>query len=148
MFNKAILIGRIGQDPEMRYTPSGTAVTNFSIATDRKWRDKAGALQEETTWHDIVCWGKQAEFVGEHCTKGRLVFVEGEIQKRSWDDKNGVKRISVEINAQVVRVLDRPQGGPQGGQQSGGSRPQRGQGFEPSPSYDLPPAETEDDVPF
>ncbi len=95
MYNKAILIGHLGQDPEIRYTTSGKAVTNFSIATNRKWRDKSGNLQEETTWHNIVCWGKQAEFVGDYCSKGSLVFVDGEIRKRSWDDKNGVKRTSV-----------------------------------------------------
>lgn len=143
MYNKAILIGRIGQDPELRYTPSGTAVTNFSIATNRKWRGKDGQLNEETTWHDIVCWAKTAEFIGEYGGKGRLVFVEGEIRKRDWEDNSGNKRTSVEINARNVQLLDRkPDGAPSGG---GRSRPK------PKPSSgggNDTIEDTEDDVPF
>lgn len=147
MYNKAILIGHLGQDPEIRYTASGKAVTNFSIATNKKWRDKSGNLQEETTWHNIVCWGKQAEFVGDYCSKGSLVFVDGEIRKRSWDDKNGVKRTSVEINALTVQLLD-----------SRSSRKEdRPSHNRPAPSHNEPAppsgadsstADTEDDVPF
>ncbi|MCK5833893.1 single-stranded DNA-binding protein [bacterium] len=146
MYNKAILIGRLGQDPEMRYTPSGMAVTNFSIATDRKWRDKSGNLQDETTWHDIVCWGKQAEFVGEYCSKGRLVFVEGEIKKRSWQDKNGVTRVNVEINARIVQLLDS-----KGRAGAGGEKPPKDKDVEEKKSNnydDQSTIDTEDDVPF
>ena len=151
MYNKAILIGRLGQDPEMRYTPSGKAVTNFSIATNSKWKDKNGNLQEETTWHDIVCWGKQAEFVGEYCSKGRLVFIDGEIRKNSWEDKNGQKRISVEINARTVQLLDsRSSEGerPPSGQSSYGSKGPDSSAA-PGKSADTPSTiDTEDDVPF
>lgn len=143
MLNKAFLIGRIGQDPEMRYTPSGIAVTNFTMATSSKWRDKQGNIQEETTWHDIVCWNKTAEFVGEFAKKGSLIFVEGEIQKRSWEDKNGVKRISVEIRARNIQLLSRTQG----------ERSAQSQKL-PEPIAPIPPdieepiIGTEDDVPF
>jgi len=144
MFNKVFLIGRLGQDPEMRYTPSGTAVTSFTLATDRKFRDKDGNLQEETTWHDIVCWGKTAEFVAEYIHKGRLVFIEGELRRETWDDRNGQKRVSVKINAKNVQALEWGDRGskpsPGGG---GGSR-------KPTPP-EPPPSdfgETEDDVPF
>ncbi|HHS50291.1 MAG TPA: single-stranded DNA-binding protein [candidate division Zixibacteria bacterium] len=145
MFNKVILIGRLGQDPEMRFTPSGTAVTNFSVATNRKWRDKSGELQEETTWHDVVCWGKQAEFIGEYCSKGRLVMIEGELRKRQWEDKNGATRVSVEINARDVRMLE---SGKKPGESGG--RPNRDAGHSSS-HPDAPEdhsMDTEDDVPF
>ncbi|MCD6501581.1 single-stranded DNA-binding protein [bacterium] len=150
MYNKAILIGHLGRDPEMRYTASGKAVTNFSIATDRKWRDKSGNLQEETTWHDIVCWGKQAEFVGDHCSKGSLVFVDGEIRKRSWDDKNGVKRTTVEINAFTVRILDsrssRKEDRPSNERPA--PAPSHNEPAAPPSGADSSTADTEDDVPF
>ncbi len=143
MFNKVFLIGRLGRDPEMRYTPGGTAVTDFPLATDRKYKDKAGNLQEETTWHDIVCWGRTAEFVAEYLAKGRLVFVEGEIRKETWDDRNGQKRVSVKINTINIQVLewgDKPSRGP-----SGGGKPQRqNQQEQPPQEYN----DTEDDVPF
>lgn len=144
MFNKVILIGRLGQDPEMRYTPGGTAVTNFSIATNKRKKDKNGNWGDETTWHDIVCWGKTAEFINEYAKKGKLVFVEGEIQKRDWEDRNGQKRISVEIlgwNIQLLEWGDKPSRGPS----SGGGKPQR------QAPQEQPPQEyndTEDDVPF
>lgn len=159
MYNKAILVGRIGQDPEMRYIPSGTAVTNFSIATNRKWRDKAGNLQEETTWHDIVCWGKTAEFIAEYGGKGRLVFVDGEIRKRNWDDKNGIRRTTVEINARNVQLLDRAPEGMAGRSQSPGAEspvaesPVADRTSKPDSKPDAQsdanvPDNTEDDVPF
>lgn len=144
MFNKVFLIGRLGQDPEMRYTPSGTAVTSFTLATNRKFKDKDGNLQEETTWHDIVCWGKNAEFVAEYVHKGRLVFIEGELRRETWDDRNGQKRVSVKINAKNVQPLewgDKGSNPSSGG--GGGSRKPAPQ--EPPPS-DF--GETEDDVPF
>ena len=145
MFNKVFLIGRLGQDPEMRYTPSGTAVTNFSIATNRKWRDKQGNQQEETTWHDIVCWGKTAEFVAEYSTKGRLVFVEGEIQKRNWEDKTGTKRVSVEINARNVQLLEWPSDKPSDGKQQSSQSTSSSETETPTNEES---GNTEDDVPF
>jgi len=141
MFNRVFLIGRLGQEPEMRYTPSGSAVTNFSVATNRKWKDKSGNLQEETTWHDVVCWSKTAEFVAEYAHKGSLIFIEGEIQKRNWEDRNGQKRVSVEVNARNVQLLewgDKPARSGGGGASHAKASP-----VEPDVQED-----TEDDVPF
>src|SRR5947209_12446561 len=104
--NKVILIGNLGKDPEVRYTPSGQAVANFTIATNENWTDKQGQKQERTEWHRVVVWGKMAEVVGQHLTKGRQVYVEGRLQTRSWDDKtSGQKRYATEIVANTVQFL-------------------------------------------
>ena len=103
--NKVILIGNLGKDPELRYTPNGTAVGNFNIATTEVWTDKSGEKQTRTEWHRIVTWGKLAETCGEFLSKGKQVFVEGSIQTRSWDDKEGNKRTTTEIRAQRVVML-------------------------------------------
>jgi single-strand DNA-binding protein len=104
--NKAILVGRLGSDPEVRYTPSGDAVANFSIATSEEWKDKdSGEKKERTEWHRIVAWRRLGEICGEYLSKGRQVYVEGRIQTRSWDDKNGVKRYTTEIVATDVQFL-------------------------------------------
>ncbi len=105
--NKVILIGNLGKDPELRYTPNGTAVGNFNIATNEVWTDKSGEKQTRTEWHRIVTWGKLAETCGEFLSKGKQVFVEGSIQTRSWDDKEGNKRTTTEIRAQRVVMLGR-----------------------------------------
>jgi len=97
--NKVILIGNLGRDPEVRYTQNGTAVANFTLATNDVWTDKGGERQERTEWHRIVVWGKQAEIVREHLTKGKQVYVEGSIQTRQWDDREGNKRQTTEIKA-------------------------------------------------
>jgi len=109
--NKVILIGNLGRDPEVRYTQNGTAVANFTLATNDVWTDKAGGRQERTEWHRIVVWGKQAEIVREHLTKGKQVFVEGSLQTRQWDDREGNKRTTTEIKAARVVMLGRPEGG-------------------------------------
>jgi single-strand DNA-binding protein len=109
--NKVILIGNLGRDPEVRYTQNGTAVANFTLATNEVWTDKAGARQERTEWHRIVVWGKQAEIAKEHLSKGKQVFVEGSIQTRQWDDREGHKRTTTEIKAGRVVMLGRPDGG-------------------------------------
>ena len=101
--NRVFLIGRLGHDPEMRYTPEGQAVTKFSLATDRP--AKPGA-ERETDWHQVVCWGKVAEFAGQYLTKGRLVFVGGRISYRAWEGRDGQKRRAVEIVAGEVSALD------------------------------------------
>lgn len=106
--NKAILVGRLGQDPELKYTASGTAVTNFSVATNDSWTDKSGQRQERTEWHRIVVWGKQAENCNKYLKKGRQVFLEGSIQTRSWEDQNGNKRYTTEIVAKLVNFLSPP----------------------------------------
>jgi len=144
MYNKAILIGRLGKDPELRYTASGTAVTKFTLATNRRWRGKDGQSQEETTWHDIVCWARTAEIAGEYLKKGSLVFIEGEIQKRNWQDKNGNNRVSVEINARTLQMLDSK--GSSGRSNSGSNY--NNNSNQQNDDYDNIPDSTEDDVPF
>lgn len=104
--NKVILIGRLGQNPETRFTGGGQAVCNFSMATDEKFKDKNGEKKEQTTWHKIVIWGKQAEIAQQYLHKGSLVFVEGKIQSREYE-KDGVKKTSYEINAGNFRMLDK-----------------------------------------
>lgn len=106
MINKVILVGRLGKDPEVRYTPDGTMVTNFNLATDENYKDKSGEKVQKTEWHRIVTFGKLAEICGNYLVKGKLVFIEGKIQTRSWDDKEGVKRYSTEIVANDMKMLD------------------------------------------
>jgi len=106
MVNKAILIGRLGKDPEVRYTPDGAMVTNFNLATDEQWKDKNGEKVQKTEWHRIVTFGKLAEICGNYLVKGKLIFVEGRIQTRSWEDKEGVKRFTTEIIANNMQMLD------------------------------------------
>jgi single-strand DNA-binding protein len=103
--NKAILIGNLGRDPEIRYTPSGQAVASFTIATSEKWRDKDGQMQERTDWHNIVCWGRQAELANQYLKKGRPVYIEGRIQNRSYDDKEGNKKYISEVIVQRLQFL-------------------------------------------
>jgi single-strand DNA-binding protein len=106
MVNKVILIGRLGKDPEVRYTPDGTMVTNFNLATDEGYKDKSGEKVQKTEWHRIVTFGKLAEICGNYLVKGKLVFVEGRIQTRSWEDKDGIKRFTTEIVANNMQMLD------------------------------------------
>lgn len=103
--NKVFLIGNLGADPEVRYTASGTAVANFRIATSETWNDKNNERQERTEWHRIVVWGRTAEICGEYLRKGRSVHIEGRIQSREWEDKEGQKRFTTEIVAQNVTFL-------------------------------------------
>jgi single-strand DNA-binding protein len=103
--NKVILVGRLGRDPETRYTSGGQAVANFSVATDESYKDKNGERQKRTEWHKIVVWGKQAEIAQQYLKKGSLIFIEGRIQSREWQDKEGQKRTSFEIVATNFRML-------------------------------------------
>ncbi len=106
--NKAILIGNLGSDPEVRYTPSGVAVANFNIATSEEWNDKdTGEKKERTEWHRIVAWRKLGEICGEYLSKGQQVYVEGRIQTNAWEDKEGNKRYTTEIVANTVQFLGR-----------------------------------------
>jgi len=135
--NKVILIGNLGADPELRYTPSGAAVANFNIATTEKWKDKDGQMQERTEWHRIILWSRQAEIAKEYLRKGSSVYIEGRIQNRSYDDKDGVKRYVTEIIGQRMQLL----GGRSGASSEGG-------GSEPPPP---PPGNIDgedDDLPF
>ena len=105
--NKVILVGRLGRDPEIRYTPSGAAVANFSIATSDEWRDKeSGEKQEKTEWHRIVAWRRLGEICGEYLRKGSQVYIEGKLQTRSWEDRDGNTRYTTEVVAQTMQMLD------------------------------------------
>lgn len=137
MINKVMLIGRLGADPEVRYTPDGLMVTNFRLATDEQWKDKSGERVQKTEWHRIVSFGKLAEICGTYLTKGKMVYVEGRIQTRSWEDKEGVKRFTTEIVAANMQMLD-SRG------QSKDARPETGDSA--SFSGAEPPADS--DVPF
>jgi single-strand DNA-binding protein len=105
--NKVILVGNLGKDPELRYTPNGTAVATFPLATSSRWKDSAGESQQRTEWHRIVTWGRQAEVCNEYLKKGSQVYLEGRIQYRSFDDKEGNKRFVTEIIARLVQMLGR-----------------------------------------
>ena len=106
--NKVILIGNAGVDPELRYTPGGTAVSNFSIATNESWTDSSGERQERTEWHRIVVWGRLAEICNQYLRKGSKVYVEGRLQTRSWEGQDGVKRYTTEVVARDMQLLDSP----------------------------------------
>lgn len=103
--NKVILVGRLGRDPEIRYTSGGQAVANFSLATDESYKDRNGERQKRTEWHKIVAWRKQAEFAQQYLKKGSLIYLEGKIQSREWQDKEGQKRTSFEIVANDFRFI-------------------------------------------
>jgi len=110
--NKVILLGNLGKDPELSYTASGVAVAKFSIATNEKWKDQEGNVQEKVEWHNIIAWRKLAEICGQYLKKGSKVYLEGKLQTRSWDDKNtGVKRYTTEIIADDLIMLDSKGGG-------------------------------------
>ena len=141
--NKVMLIGNLGRDPELRYTQGGSAVCNFSVATNERWRDKDGNNQERTEWHRIVVWGKQAENCAQYLQKGRTVYIEGRLQTRDWEDREGNKRQTTEINAMTVQFLG-GRGGAGGGGGGGGFG-----GGDPGPSG--PPEggpPPQDDIPF
>src|SRR4051794_30670435 len=119
--NKVILVGRLGQNPEVRYTPSGAAVANFSVATNESWTDKSGQKQERTEWHRVVVWGKLAELCNQYLAKGRQVYLEGRLQTRQWQDKDGQTKYTTEVQAQTVQFLG-------GGAQAGEGRPAQSAG--------------------
>ena len=147
MVNKVILIGNLGRDPELRSTQSGQPVANFSLATNRKWKDRDGNRQEQTEWHDIVCWGRQAEVANQYLSKGRQIYVEGRLQTRSWDDKQtGEKKYRTEVICENFQMLgsrgDFDGGGGGGGRRSDPFPPTGGApgGGDPGPA--------DDDIPF
>jgi single-strand DNA-binding protein len=153
--NRAILVGRLGRDPETRYTSGGQAVCNFTLATDETYKDRNGERQKRTEWHRIVVWGKQAEIAQQYLHKGSLIFVEGRIQTRQWDDREGQKRTTVEIIASNFRMLGGR--GESGGMAAGASagagggtgdmEPQAGAaaaGAEEMPSTEI----SDEDIPF
>jgi single-strand DNA-binding protein len=124
--NKAILIGNLGADPELRYTPSGAAVTSFNIATTEKWKNKDGQPQEQTEWHRIILWSRQAEIAKEYLRKGSPVYIEGRIQNRSYEDKDGIKRYVTEIVGQRMQLLGSRGAQPNEGAPSGPPPPPPG----------------------
>jgi single-strand DNA-binding protein len=138
MINKVILIGRLGRDTEMRYTGGGTPVCNFSLATDESYTDKSGERQKKTEWHNIVAWGKLAEQCQNLLSKGKLAYVEGRLQTREWNDRDGNKRRTTEIVINRMRVLT-PRGDPALDMDAGGGG---------EPPEDTEPEITDDDVPF
>ena len=139
MINKVILIGRLGRDPEVRSTPSGQTVTNFTVATNRIYNDRDGNRQEQTEWHNIVCWGRQAEIAGQYLTKGRQIYIEGRLQTRSWEDRqSGDKRYRTEVICENFQML-----GPRGEQNTGGSQ---SSGTDTTGELGAPPED--DDIPF
>ena len=145
--NKVILVGNLGRDAELRYTPGGSPVATINLATTEIWNDKAGQRQEKTEWHRVVLWGKTAESLNEYLTKGKQIYVEGRLQTRQWDDKDGNKRYTTEIRGDRIVLL-----GGMGGGGGGGARPQsRGAGAG-APAEDAmgePVSElTDDDIPF
>jgi len=146
--NKVILVGRLGRDPETRYTSSGQAVANFSIATDETYKDRAGERQKRTEWHKIVVWGKQAEIAQKYLKKGSLIYLEGRIQSREWMDKEQNKRTSFEIVCNTFRMLGGRGDG--GGAPSGGTSGDEMEAHAPAPSDDggAGPEIGDEDIPF
>ena len=139
MVNKVIIVGNLGRDPEVRTTPSGQSVANFSVATTRRWNDRDGNRQEKTEWHDVVCWGKQAEIAGQYLTKGKQIYVEGRLETRSWEDKtHGDKRYRTEIVCDNFQMLGRKGESNAGGGGGGGGGPQSGGGGGNSFDDDIP----------
>jgi len=138
--NKVILVGNLGRDAELRYTPGGAPVATLNLATTEVWNDKAGQKQEKTEWHRVVLWGKSAESLSEYLVKGKQIYVEGRLQTRQWDDKDGNKRYTTEIRGDRIVLLGGAGGG---GARSQQSRP-AGEEHLGEPVTEL----TDDDIPF
>jgi len=135
--NKVILVGRLGRDPEVRYTPNGVAIANFSIATSEEWKDKdTGEKQERTEWHRIVAWRRLGEICGEYLHKGSQIYIEGRLQTRDWEDRDGNKRYTTEIVAQNMQMLGKP------------SREGRAESQEERYPTEEPVSIPDDDIPF
>jgi single-strand DNA-binding protein len=139
--NKVILVGNLGRDAELRYTAGGAAVATLNLATTETWNDKEGQRQEKTEWHRVILWGKQAETLNQYLQKGKQIYVEGRLQTRQWDDKDGNKRYTTEVRGDRVVLLSSGAGG---GQRGGAMRTEMPHG-EPT---DMAPELSEDDIPF
>jgi len=140
--NKVILVGNLGRDPEVRHTQTGKAVANFTLATTRKWRDRDGQQQEQTEWHKIVAWDRLAEICTEYLSKGRQVYIEGRLQTRDWEDKEGNKRWTTEIVALEMQMLGRRSDYESRGPAGGETAEEPAGGAPPGPSG------SDDDIPF
>ena len=136
MVNRVILIGRLGADPEIRYTPSGAEVATFRIATSESWTNKNGEKEERTEWHRIVAWRALAKICGEYLNKGRLVYIEGRLRTRNWEDRDGHKRTTTEIEATDMKML------------GGGPAEQNRKAKEPDADNTPPSPGSEEDIPF
>jgi single-strand DNA-binding protein len=143
--NKVMLIGNLGKDPELRFTPSGRAVAKFSLATSEQWTTPEGQRQDRTEWHNIVVWGKQAETCGQYLSKGRQVYIEGSIRSRQYDDKEGQKRWITEVVAQRVQFLGGGRGDGAGAGRAAGGGGGSGGGDDVGPPAPMP---EDDDIPF
>ncbi|HCU0244246.1 TPA: single-stranded DNA-binding protein [Morganella morganii] len=162
--NKVILIGNLGQDPEVRYMPNGGAVTNITLATSESWRDKqTGEMKEKTEWHRVVIFGKLAEIAGEYLKKGSQVYIEGSLQTRKWQDQSGQERYTTEVVVNIggsMQMLGGRSGGGDNMSQGGGwgqpQQPQQSQQFSgggnpqpaAAPQSNEPPMDFDDDIPF
>jgi single-strand DNA-binding protein len=147
--NKVILVGRLGKDPDLRYTASGTAVANFTVATSERFKDRNGEQQERTEWHNIVVWRNLAEICGKYLKKGKQVYIEGKIQTRSYDDRDGNKRYITEIVADQMQMLGRA--GDEGDTQRGYEPPLQDEppaGDKAFGGSSEPPFNPDDDIPF
>ncbi len=142
--NKVILVGNLGRDAELRYTPGGAAVATLNLATTEVWNDKQQQRQEKTEWHRVVLWGKQAESLQEYLTKGKQIYVEGRLQTRQWDDKDGNKRYTTEIKADRITLLGGGGGGGGRGVEPAAARRCTGGGMDEPPMEPI----TDDDIPF
>tara|TARA_B100000941_G_C28362806_1_gene477957 strand:+ start:73 stop:513 length:441 start_codon:yes stop_codon:yes gene_type:complete len=140
--NKVILVGNLGQDPESRFTPQGTAVTNLSIATNESWKDQNGETQDRTEWHRVVMYGRMAETAVEYMRKGQMVYVEGRLNTREWEDQNQIKRKTTEIRCDNFTMLGR-RGDSTGSMSSPATKNPEAQGTVPSESIN-----EDDDLPF
>jgi single-strand DNA-binding protein len=142
--NKVILVGNLGQDPEVRYMPNGDAVANLTVATSEEWKDKnTGEKVEKTEWHRVVFFKRLAEIAGEYLKKGSKVYIEGQLQTRKWADQSGQDRYTTEIKGQSMQMLDSKQGAPEPSQHETA----KGNGFQPQ-SSPAPEPGFEDEIPF
>ncbi len=151
MVNKVILIGNVGRDPELRYTASGTAVANFRVATSSRFKDRDGNQQERTEWHTIVAWQRLAEIVNQYAPKGKQLYIEGRLQTRQWEDRDGNTRYTTEVVANNIQLLGRAGGGGSGGEHddpgpAGGPGPDGGASGGGGGGGDAPISD--DDIPF
>src|SRR5471032_3410994 len=149
--NKVILVGNLGQDPEIRYMPNGGAVANMTLATSESWRDKAtGEQKEKTEWHRVVLFGKLAEVAGEYLKKGSQVYIEGKLNTRKWTDQAGIEKYTTEIHVNVGGTMQMLGGKAEGGKpaQSGGQQSRPTQQSQPPQQNNEPPMDFDDDIPF
>jgi single-strand DNA-binding protein len=145
--NKVIIVGNVGRDPEVRYTQSGKAVASFSVATSERFQDKDGQNQERTEWHRVVAWGRLAEICGEYLRKGKQIYVEGRLQTRDWEDKDGHKRYTTEVIANVMQMLGR-RGEDGGGSMSDEGSSRGSSGGDPLSQAPAGGGASDDEIPF